>query len=302
MDTQATEPSLDQVWAALATLRPQHVERVISGGSTWVYRVSTREGLRYLRVLPEAGASFAPEALAHVRLSVAGVRLPQMLGWEAHSPLLGRSTMLTAELPGRALAEHSGPLDRAALLAEAGRDLARVNGLSVTGFGWVVRDPLAEPGLRAPFANLRDWLDDELRLPLAALASSEMLGAAAVAALSAAISELAGRVGAAPACLAHGDLDPTHIFVEAGRYSGLIDFGEIRGAHQCYDLGHFAVGHSALLPQLLVGYADVGPLPTDAARQIALTVQLIAARRVGLRLASGRAPHPPDLAALQDLG
>jgi hypothetical protein len=36
--------------------------------------------------------------------------------------------------------------------------------------------------------------------------------------------------------------------VERGDYVGLIDFGEIRGAHALYDLGHLAVEHANLLP------------------------------------------------------
>ena len=40
------------------------------------------------------------------------------------------------------------------------------------------------------------------------------------------------------AWLAHGDFDATAIFYRDGRYSGLIDFGEIRGTEPLFDLGH----------------------------------------------------------------
>lgn len=39
--------------------------------------------------------------------------------------------------------------------------------------------------------------------------------------------------------LAHGDFDTTHIYQDNGRYTGIIDFGEIRGADRWYDLGYF---------------------------------------------------------------
>ena len=49
--------------------------------------------------------------------------------------------------------------------------------------------------------------------------------------------DLAGGVGR----LAHGDLDVTRIFTAAGRYSGIIDFGETRGADRFFDLGQLSL-------------------------------------------------------------
>ncbi len=48
--------------------------------------------------------------------------------------------------------------------------------------------------------------------------------------------------------LAHGDFDTTHIYEKNCRYSGIIDFGEIRGAEPLYDLGHFQLHDGERLP------------------------------------------------------
>src|SRR5207249_1740511 len=77
------------------------------------------------------------------------------------------------------------------------------------------------------------------------------------------------------ACLAHGDFDVTHIYQEDGRYTGIIDFGEIRGADAPYDLGHFNLHDGEtrpqpVLPYLLEGYSDVVPLPPDHEWRISL--------------------------------
>ena len=82
------------------------------------------------------------------------------------------------------------------------------------------------------------------------------------------------------AWLAHGDFDVTHIYQHDGRYTGIIDFGEIRGAHQLYDLGHFnlhdgEVVPQMLLPTLLEGYREVLTLPPDRERRISLVSVLI---------------------------
>ncbi|HET9222559.1 MAG TPA: hypothetical protein VFO07_08650, partial [Roseiflexaceae bacterium] len=71
---------------------------------------------------------------------------------------------------------------------------------------------------------------------------------------------------------------------------------EIRGAHRLYDLGHFAVENSNLLPYLLKGYTAVTHLDDGASRQIYLTGLLIAARRSGRSILREREPHPPDIA------
>ncbi len=91
------------------------------------------------------------------------------------------------------------------------------------------------------------------------------------------------------ALLAHGDFDVTHIYQRDGRYSGIIDFGEIRGGDPWYDLGHFRMHDGETLPTpalpwLLEGYAAVRPLPADHARRISFASLLIAIRALAHRL------------------
>jgi hypothetical protein len=55
------------------------VARVRDGVSTYVYRVVRGDEVFYLRVLPEVGKTFAPEALAHTTLRERGVRVPEAI-------------------------------------------------------------------------------------------------------------------------------------------------------------------------------------------------------------------------------
>ncbi|GAA4449997.1 hypothetical protein GCM10023170_035150 [Phytohabitans houttuyneae] len=83
------------------------------------------------------------------------------------------------------------------------------------------------------------------------------------------------------AVLAHGDFDPTHIFCAGGGYSGLIDFGEIRGAEPAFDLGHFLLyDEASLLPALLRGYGRVEPLPDGHGRSIIRSAVLLGLRQL----------------------
>ena len=79
------------------------------------------------------------------------------------------------------------------------------------------------------------------------------------------VPPLRGRDGGGPAALAHGDFDPTHVYAARGRYSGIIDFGEIRGAPPLYDAAHWAL--QGPLEPLLAGYAEIATLP-DGHEQI----------------------------------
>src|SRR5690348_8944848 len=58
---------------------PLEVERVEEGVSTYVYRLRAADTVYYLRVLPEEGASFAPEVYAHQRLRERGARVPEVI-------------------------------------------------------------------------------------------------------------------------------------------------------------------------------------------------------------------------------
>jgi aminoglycoside phosphotransferase (APT) family kinase protein len=150
---------------------------------------------------------------------------------------IGRSVAIATEVPGASLAASACPTAVARAVAEAaGEDLAVINSVTVDGFGWVRRRGPGWP-LRAEHATYLAFLTSYLPAawpgPLESLLSS-----GALATVEAMLDVERGR-SPAPGRLAHGDFDTTAIFCAGGRYTGLIDFGEIRGAEPEFDLGHF---------------------------------------------------------------
>ncbi len=88
---------------------------------------------------------------------------------------------------------------------------------------------------------------------------------------------------------------PTHRAF--GAYTGVIDFGEIRGTSQWYDLGHFHLRDGEqlpfrLLPALLRGYTAGRPLPPDTETQVRFASLLINV----CALARALRRRPPDRA------
>ena len=111
------------------------VARTAAGVSTPVFRVRRDGATTYLRLAESAAASLAPEALVHRLLRERGVRVPVVVAFAPFDAGVGRSAMVTTEVPGRPLSDGlPGPALRGVLEA-AGRDLAAVHAIPVDGFG-----------------------------------------------------------------------------------------------------------------------------------------------------------------------
>lgn len=271
------------------------VERVAEGVSTHVYRVRRGGEVFYLRVLPEAGASFAPEVRVHALLRERGVSVPEVVYFEHRNEALQRSVMVTTAIAGDHVGRRPVDDDTGRILVAAGRDLAVINSIPVAGFGWIERDRGPVAHLRAEHPTHRAFVLEHFEEDLALLGEQALKGRE-IAAIREIVARWDGWLDVAGARLAHGDFDATHIFQHGGRYSGIIDFGEIRGGDPCYDLGHFRLHDGETLPipvlsQLLAGYREAAPLPPDCERRIALSSLLIGIRALarGLRRQPRRA-------------
>jgi aminoglycoside phosphotransferase (APT) family kinase protein len=185
------------------------------------------------------------------------------------------------------------------VLAAAGRDLAVINGVGVAGFGWVRRDRPAVARLEAELPTLRAFALGDLEAHLAVLPA--FLDADEVRAIRRVVGRRDAWLDADRAVLAHGDLDATHIYHRNGAYTGIIDFGEIRGTDRLYDLGHFALHDGEtipypVLPHLLRGYGEVVPLPPDHEPGIRLWSLLIGVRALARSAKRPRAASQDHLA------
>lgn len=276
------------------------VERAEKGVSTQVYRLRRSGQTFYLRVAEGPETSLAPEVLVHRLLRERGVRVPEVVHFDPFNEALGRAVMVTTEIPGAPIAQDDPSVDLRAVLVEAGRDLAAVNGLAVEGFGWIRRDRPAAARLQADLPTHRAFALDRLPEHLGRLRGI-FLANEEVRLVLRTVDRHDGWLDVEQAHLAHGDLDATHIYQQGGRYTGLIDFGEIRGADRFYDLGHFALHDGEILPalvlpHLLQGYEDVASLPPDREQRIHLIGLLIGVRALARSVGRPRAAHQGHLA------
>lgn len=278
---------------ALGTALAISFERTADGVSTPVYRVRRGDETLYLRLAETAEDDLTSEADIHQRLRGLGVRVPGVLHVERSDPGLGRSVMLTTEIPGRPLSDGA-PAEVEAVLEAAGRDLARLNSIEVEGFSWIRRDgrPLPPRGEEPAYASLVGW---EVPRPwpgrLAGVMSPPELSV-----LEELIEEESRRP-LATGRLAHGDFDVTHVFHEAGRYTGLIDLGELRGTEPLFDPGVFhlydgEILERTLLPHVLRGYGQIAPLPENHLELIRRSAILYGLRQLCRWLGPSRNINP----------
>jgi aminoglycoside phosphotransferase (APT) family kinase protein len=279
---------------ALPGVGPVSVELASDGRAPVVYR-ATAGGVRYyLRLAEEPGQDLTTDALILERLRALDVRVPGVVAASAATAAFPRSWMIMTEVPGRSIARGGTDDEARQAATAAGRDTAVINSVAVSGFGWLRRDGSSR--LTAELSGYSQFVVSYLPEPWPGWLH-EVFGPRQLDALrELAESEQDRPFGAGH--LVHGDLDVTHIYSHAGRYSGIIDFGEMRGADPYFDLGHFLLHDGETRPaqlfrSFLAGYRQVSPLPDGHCQAIRVSAILLGLRQLSLWLSPERS-YPPS--------
>jgi len=276
----------------LGSNTPVTFERTEAGTSTEVFAVYRDSDTFYLRLAESAESDLAAEAMVHTRLHDLGVRVPAVVDYRQDVAGLGRSAMLTTGIPGGPVTSSGDAATIRRVYRQAGHDLATINSVTVDGFSWIDRSKPACWPLRGEVSTYPDFVAaGALVASLDAVPGFTTLERETIAAM------IRTEAQAAPADgwgrLAHGDLDIVHVFGDHGVYSGIIDFGEIRGADPIYDLAVFSLvvddpSTALAFDQLQAGYAEATSLPDNVSDRLATCAAFIAATRLSRWF--GRAP------------
>jgi aminoglycoside phosphotransferase (APT) family kinase protein len=208
------------------------VERTQKGQSTYVFRIMTRAETFYIRFLPE-DASFAAEVLVHTILLKKGVIVPRVIAWEHRNEETGLSIMITEEIPGVPAQDEWPSRNAREILNEAGRQITLVHEVPVDGFGWIDRNSYHE--LKGVNTTFREFFNEGLTDSLEMLdrfdfSDKEKTRISGLVEKAGLITDTENSV------LIHGDFDTSQILHRDGKYTGMIDFGEIRGCNPLADL------------------------------------------------------------------
>lgn len=292
-----TGPELiDGILAVLARWYPDTtlvVTPASGGASTPVFRVEADGEIGYLRLGEHPGDLRVGEIATHRDLSTFNLPVPQILEYEYAPPELDRAIALTSMVPGVPLAGFPDGEGFEEIGRQAGRVLASINRVPVAGYGWVTG--VTDTGmLQATHRSREVWAADYLDAA-ETVARSGTFSRDINSRLGSSIERWARLPGERPASLAHGDFDSTHIYLDpgSGKFTGIIDFGEIRGADPLYDLGHLLLhdgesGRPAIFAHVLSGFTRAMPQPDDTMDRIHLQALAIGARALAIQL--GRLP------------
>jgi Ser/Thr protein kinase RdoA (MazF antagonist) len=275
------------------------VARTPEGVAAQVYRVEAAGRVVYVRIAEESHEDLSVDAMLLEHLRHEGLHVPEVVHVEPFDEVLGRSVLIMGQIAGQPLADCLDERAARRVARAAGRELAVLNRVEVQGFGWVQRRPPAWP-LHATAKTYAEFVTSYLPDPwpgrLAWLFSARELDRLWSLAASECRRDLAG------ATLAHGDFDSTPIFQVDGHYSGLIDFGEIRGTEPSFDLGHFYLHDQErkpmpLLADLLAGYGEVAVLPAGHQELVRRSAVLLGLRQLARWLGPFRNLRPDHPAA-----
>lgn len=264
--------SIDKIIKFLETLADfnnYEVTTVEGGISTDVYKlVGKRENL-YLR-LSDVGKNISTEVLAHKLILEKGVPIPKVLIYEDFNKTLdGYSFMITTEIPGVS-AQESKKKDIHEAVVEAGRQIALINTIPVEGFGWMDHDNPNETRLRGECSTYEEFAletpkDSKIR---DYLVNKDILSKETIDNYIKYLDDNEGLVECTQAHLAHGDFYLSHIFVDGEKFSGFIDFGDVRGTSIYNDLAHFYVYSREYFDDLIKGYVEITPLERDFIKKV----------------------------------
>jgi Ser/Thr protein kinase RdoA (MazF antagonist) len=268
------------------------VARTPAGVAVQVYRVQAAERVLYVRIAEEDHEDLSVDAALLERLRGEGLHVPAVVHVEPFDQDLGRSVLIMGAIAGEPLAQCRDERTARRVARAAGRELAVLNGVGVAGFGWVQRRAPVWP-LRATVRRYGEfvvsYLPDPWPGPLAALFRASELDRLWELVASERRRELRG------ARLAHGDFDTNPIFQADGRYTGLIDFGEIRGTEPLFVLQERERTPIRLVDALVAGYAEVVDLPAGHEELIRRSAVLLGLRQLARWLGPFRAlpsDHP----------
>ena len=285
MDRAVQEPKDYDVLNAAQKYLPdiKSIKRVPKGGSTYVYQIKTSSELCYARFLPE-DCTFAVEATAHKIMTDLGVQVPQIIAYEDKEAISGQSMMLISEIPGVCM-EESCPENPAEILREAGRQLALIHSIPVDGFGWIDRN--SHDMLKGEKNSFLEYFDNYLADDLVCLNYYECPDEEKEQ-IRSYMEQAKSMLDVQSAVLVHGDFDISHIYHESGKFSGFIDFGEIRGNNRLYDLAQFSYVDSSpdrsAYYHLIDGYRETAQLTDDDLYAIELMALFIVLRFAGKKV------------------
>jgi len=263
-------------------------KRMLTGDTTFVFRINTSKNTYYARFLPNNGR-LNIEVFVHRTLLEHKINVPRILFFEEENAETGLSYMLEEKMPGMNL-EEEYPQDRELkrILIDAGRQLAQVNRISdINGFG--LFDVQSKDKFKGEINSFEEYFfySFEERLVYLDMYPFTTFEKTHIKKI---IEFAKKKLDVKKPVFVIGDLCLDHVFHLNGQYTGIIDLGKTCGNNRLYDLGYFTAFYQnrTMLGYLLEGYQTIAPLDKDDLNSIELIALCILVKMLGIKAYTNR--------------
>jgi aminoglycoside phosphotransferase len=235
------------------------------GFSTEVFKLVKSNSILYLRILPQKENSEV-QYTVHQLLLKKNVKVPGVTYLKRKAELFdSRDVMIVEEIKGKSVLETESELSntqKCEILKEAGKELAKVNMVEVSGCGDIV--DVKNNILIGDCKSYKEYTLDRIPSKLENLVVNKILEKEIADKISKYLSQNEELLNIGKTSfLSHGDFSLEHVFQNNGEYSGIIDFGDIRGTSKYHDMAHVYTFYNEYFEDLIKGYEEVYKLPED---------------------------------------
>jgi aminoglycoside phosphotransferase (APT) family kinase protein len=239
-------------------VRPEHVIKLASNYGEEVFEAVLRDRSVLFKADREAGKGrVVLEAWAYQRVRELGAPVPRVLATDLGREIYPRNFIIIEKVSGVPLAGFSlGTEERRKLIREAGWAIRAVHEIGVPGFGVLEEATyLRNAQVQGRYDSWYEYLDGVLESAVTALRTSGAIDDAAVDRINRVVADHADSYDLGPVGhLLHGSFDPSHVLVDDGRVTALVDFGERCSGDPAWDMGGFLIEGIGETRDLLEGY------------------------------------------------
>lgn len=233
--------------------------------STDVFKLTKENEVLYMRILSKE-ENVKPQCFVHNLLLEKGIKVPKVVYFEKKVGIFdNRDVMIVEELKGKSIMADENNLsedEKRDILKEAGRDLAKINMIEVEKYGDICE---VKDGKLIGFEDsYEEYTLERVPKKLKSLVKKGIISEDLSEKLwkyifnNQKLLHLENN-----SYLAHGDFHIEHIFQNEGKYTGVIDFGDIRGTTKYRDLSFFYTFFRKYFGYLVEGYQEVYKLPDN---------------------------------------
>lgn len=208
---------------------------------------------RFLRI--SDNAEFEAEALALQQVKELGVNVPEIIRVDDSRKFFSFPFIILSEIKGTPLSKEQEHRNLTKILFEAGKALAKIN--SIKTFLYAHCDDassLKNGKITGFYPSLEEAVEKDLYPKLEKIFTRGKLTKEQVTRIKEFLEKNISNYSVVDPRLNHGDFNPNHIFIESGRFEGIIDFGDKRSFDVTGDLALFSIYTPNLLDSLIDGW------------------------------------------------